>query len=287
MKEAQERSSRLSMRFLTKGVIIGVIVIAVAVGAISIATYFLYNAHQDPKENAIECAKQIIWDNIENTSSITFPWKKNKWDVSQTGDTFHAIVDFDTMTFYDAPSKKTASVYFTVVGKDEESGWRYSVDKVSIVDMKKLQGARPAEPATNSEVVKASTEAKPKAKNDKGKFQTVKKAVEQAISGMNLDKNEAVKSWRTQADKEIFYLEIILDEQIYRGIYQGQNNQEIRQVWRKFKNSLKDFTKSARESFQAYGFDTGVIVEVLNPFNTNKALLSITDGVVLYDMMGE
>lgn len=195
------------MKILTRLVAIGVVIVSI----LTVSIYFVGTKMPDPKENAIECAKQIIWDNMENTSSITFPWRKNKWDISQTGDTFHAIVDFDTTTFYDAPAKKTASVYFTVTGTDENGDWQYLVDEVSILDMEKLQGVRPAEATASTETVKESTEVSSKAKTSK------KEPTQKATSKTSVGKKNALQSAKEYLETMAFSYYGLKKQLMYEG----------------------------------------------------------------------
>lgn len=279
----EEKNRDSKMKILTRLVAIGVVIISI----ISVSIYVVSTRMPDPKENAIECAKQIIWDHIENTSSITFPWRKNKWDISQTGDTFHAIVNFDTVTFYNAPAKKTASVYFTVTGMDADGGWTYLVDDVSILDMKAVQGARPVKAVKPTEEAKPVKKERERNKNTKTSFKAAKKRVDQSVKKLNLDKMTAVKSWRTEVDKEVYYLEIIMDEKVFRGMYQNQNNEWTRQAWKNMREEERKFTKAANEYFRSKGFDTAVVINMMNPFNTNNMVLSMCNGMVTYDMMNQ
>ncbi len=119
-------------------------------------------------------------------------------------------------------------------------------------------------------------------------FESARAVVEEFLNMMNLDEQSLVKSWNTEADEDLYYLQIIMDETTFRDIYQSQNYDEIRQLWKdNIREPLKGLTQKCNEIFLQYGFDTDVCVEIVNPFDTNKAILSIMDGIVLYDMMGE
>lgn len=119
-------------------------------------------------------------------------------------------------------------------------------------------------------------------------FESVTAVVEEFSNMMNLDDQPLVKSWHTEASEELYYLQMIMDEEVFRDIYQNQNNDEVRQLWKdNMRDPLIDLTTKYNEIFLQYGFDTSVCAEIVNPFNTDKAILSIMDGVVLYDIVSE
>lgn len=208
----EEKNRDSKMKILTRLVAIGIVIISI----ISVSIYVVSTRMPDPKENAIECAKQIIWDNIENTSSITFPWRKNKWDISQTGDTFYAIVDLDTKTFYDTPAKKKAQVCFTVTGKDADGGWQYSVEDVSIFDMKKVQGARPAVTANKQNTSETKEKSDKKDKAAKAKKETAKPTT-QKKEQVTLGKRNALQSAKDYLKYTSFSRKGLIEQLKYEG----------------------------------------------------------------------
>lgn len=276
------------MKILTRLVAIGIVIISI----LSVSIYFAGTKLPDPKENAIEnaieCAKQIIWDNIENTSSITFPWRKNKWDISQTGDTFHAIVDFDTKTFYDAPAKKTASVYFTVTGTDENGNWKYLVDEVSILDMEKLQGARPTEKVVQS-TEKAKTSESLNVSNSNTGFEAAQKIIEQNIKRWFPEQSFfSLWSVTATAKKDVLVVNFTMDEKMFFMMVELSNRNDIKKEWKQsITKTLQKQTESWSEIFHDYGSDPVIMANILNPVNTDKAILTVINGIVQYDEMDE
>lgn len=118
-------------------------------------------------------------------------------------------------------------------------------------------------------------------------FEAAADVVEQGVQNMNLDDQFLVKSWDTQIDEELFYLRILMQEDVFNALYYNSQNEKIGQAWNYMRDSMRDFTKTCSEFFLEYGFDTNVTVEIVNPFNTNNVILSISNGAVLYDVMSE
>lgn len=108
--------------------------IAVLFVAGAIVSCFL-DDRDDDKYMVIACAKAAIQEKLISPSSAKFPWGADEWIISQDGDAYEVIVDFESENYYGVLLKQTATVRFRFLEENEDGDWRYVVDAVDIVDV--------------------------------------------------------------------------------------------------------------------------------------------------------